>query len=359
VTAQVSGKSPAHPYDSPLAFLGDRLRRDEPVGPLCTYRVGGAAARFVLVQDEAELHQIARALADSGSLKADAADSALSVQVIGRGSNLLLAEAGLPGLLIQLGEGFAQTLIEGVASSLADDERLAAGPLSDWRILRAGAMSSLPVVARRSVTAGLTGFEWAVGVPGSIGGAVRMNAGGHGADMAASLIGVRVIDLQSGENSWVTTTALELGYRNSSISSAQVVLSADLLLANGEQQLGEQRLSEIVTWRRKHQPGGQNAGSVFRNPPDDSAGRLIEAAGCRGLRIGTAEVSTKHANFIQVDPDGSSDDVLRLMVQMVTRVREHSGIQLHPETVLLGFDEASRSSLLAPRSRRPPVGGIP
>jgi UDP-N-acetylmuramate dehydrogenase len=108
-------------------------------------------------------------------------------------------------------------------------------------------------------------------------------------------------------------------------------------LEPGELSEGEALLSEIVRWRREHQPGGQNAGSVFTNPPGDSAGRLIDAAGGKGLRIGTAQVSDKHANFIQADPKGSADDVLTVMRRVQTLVREHAGIELEPETRLVGF----------------------
>src|SRR5690606_7462957 len=128
---------------------------------------------------------------------------------------------------------------------------------------------SLPVVARRTAAAGLTGFEWAVGVPGSIGGAVRMNAGGHGSDMAASLIRVRVLDLRSGEEGVVPAPALELGYRRSSLERHHLVLWAELGLAEGGPEDGASQISEIVAWRRANQPGGANAGSVFTNPPGD------------------------------------------------------------------------------------------
>ncbi|HMX66980.1 MAG TPA: FAD-binding protein, partial [Microthrixaceae bacterium] len=203
--------------------------------------------------------------------------------------------------------------------------------------VRAGAAASLPVVARRSVAAGLTGFEWAVGVPGSIGGAVRMNAGGHGADMAASLVGVRLIDLRTGEDEVVRSAELDLAYRSSSVRADQVVLHADLRLRPGDRTRSEELLSEIVRWRREHQPGGANAGSVFTNPPGDSAGRLIDAAGCRGMRVGTAEVSTKHANFIQADAGGSADDVFALMVAVAREVRRVHGVDLHPETRMVGL----------------------
>lgn len=151
-------------------------------------------------------------------------------------------------------------------------------------------------------------LEVDVGVPGSVGGGVRMNAGGHGSDMAACLVRVRVFDLATGDDC--------------------VVQAADLGL----------EIAETVRWRRDNQPGGQNAGSVFTNPPGDSAGRLVDAAGCKGLRLGTAEVSTEHANFIQADPGGSADDVLGLIREVQRRVHAAFGIDLEPELRLLGFD---------------------
>ena len=113
----------------------------------------------------------------------------------------------------------------------------------------------------------------------------------------------------------------------------------DSRLAPGHVEAGEAELREIVRWRRAHQPGGQNAGSVFTNPAGDSAGRLVDAAGCKGLRVGSASVSDKHANFIQVDAGGRADDVYRLMRLVQDTVEAHAGIRLHPETVLVGFDD--------------------
>lgn len=307
--------------DDALGFLGARLLRDHPLGPLTTYRVGGPADRFVEVLDGDELRRIAAAVA--------ALDEPVPVLVVGRGSNLLVADAGVRGLVLQLGERFAEIEVH--------PDR---GPDPGAAVVAGGA-ASLPVVARRSVAAGLTGFEWAVGVPGSIGGAVRMNAGGHGSDLAAVLVGVRVVDLSTGEDVAMSPTDLQLGYRSSALTSSQVVVSAELALSAGDVERGQAELSEIVRWRREHQPGGQNAGSVFTNPPGDSAGRLIDAAGCRGLRIGTAEVSTKHANFIQADPGGSADDVAALMREVVARVRAHAGVDLHAETVMVGFDDGA------------------
>lgn len=294
--------------------LGERLERNRPIGPLTTYRVGGGARWFVTVESIDELVAVARHRDD------------LPVLVLGRGSNLLVCDAGFDGVVVRLGERFASVDIPAVGT----------GP--DAVAVSAGGAATLPAVARRTVAAGLTGFEWAVGVPGSVGGAVRMNAGGHGADMAASLLGIRLIDLATGDDVEMPASDVDLAYRHSGVRPHQVVVRADLGLAPGDRTTGEAELADIVRWRREHQPGGQNAGSVFANPAGDSAGRLIDAAGGRGMRVGTAQVSTKHANFIQVDADGSADDVYGLMVRVAERVEASSGVSLAPETRLVGFD---------------------
>jgi UDP-N-acetylmuramate dehydrogenase len=172
-----------------------------------------------------------------------------------------------------------------------------------------------------------------------------MNAGGHGSDMAAVLHGVRVVDLRSGEDGWVPAADLHLGYRTSSLAPHQLVVAARLALRPGDADQGARELAEIVAWRRANQPGGPNAGSVFTNPPGDSAGRLIEAAGGKGRRRGTAAVSTKHANFIQADEGGRADDVHALMAEVQDLVRDAFGVELHPETRLVGFDPDPRPQI--------------
>jgi UDP-N-acetylmuramate dehydrogenase len=300
--------------------LGDLAERDAPLGALTTYRVGGSAALLVRIDDEGSLGTVVDAVRGT----------AVDLVVVGKGSNLLVADDGFAGLALVLGDAFAAIDVDGTA-------------------VEAGGAAALPVVARRSVAAGLTGFEWAVGVPGSIGGAVRMNAGGHGSDMAAVLDRVRVVDLRSGEDGWVPAPQLELGYRRSSVRPQQLVVAARLALAAGDVARGNAEIAEIVAWRRANQPGGPNAGSVFTNPPGDSAGRLIDAAGGKGRRHGSASVSTKHANFIQADEGGSAADVLALMREVQELVRAHAGVELVPETRLVGFEGA--------RDPRPEVEG--
>jgi UDP-N-acetylmuramate dehydrogenase len=289
--------------------LGPMAQRDVALGPLTTYGVGGAAALFVTVVGEAELNAVAQSTAGSG----------VEVLVVGLGSNLLVADNGFDGLVVVLGADFAEVTVDGTR-------------------VRAGARAKLPVVARQSAAAGLRGFEWAAGVPGSIGGAVRMNAGVPDAEMGDVLVRAGWVDLISGAVGEVEVADLHLGYRSSSVASWQVVTWAELDLEPGDPMAARELIGEKTRWRRENQPGGHNAGSVFTNPEGDSAGRLIDAAGCKGLRVGTAEVSTKHANFIQVDDGGLAADVWSLMEQVRRRVFDHVGVALHPETCVVGLD---------------------
>jgi UDP-N-acetylmuramate dehydrogenase len=171
-----------------------------------------------------------------------------------------------------------------------------------------------------------------------------MNAGGHGADTSQTLSGCRWVDLRTGHEVDVARDALAFGYRRSAVEARHVVLTADYRLTAGDRAASEATIREIVRWRREHQPGGQNAGSVFTNPPGeppaDSAGWLVEASGLKGYRRGTAMVSDKHANFIQADPGGSADDVVALMRDVQEQVATRLGVRLRAEVKLLGFEEA-------------------
>ena len=295
------------------AVLGDRARTDAPLGARTTYRVGGRAAILVEAGSVADLEAVAAAVSASG----------VPVLVVGRGSNLLVADAGFPGIAVALGEAFEWVAIEEAE-------------------VVAGGATPLPVLARRTAAAGLSGLEWAVGVPGTVGGGVRMNAGGHGSDMAATLVSVRSFDVASGEHATVPAPDLALGYRRSAIEATTVVVEARFSLVRGDPAAALAEIAEVVRWRRAHQPGGHNAGSVFANPAGDTAGRLVDEAGCRGLRLGTAQVSTKHANFIQCDEGGSADDVAELMRRVAATVRDATGVVLRPEVTMVGFHHGNR-----------------
>jgi UDP-N-acetylmuramate dehydrogenase len=266
------------------------------------------------------------------------AEVELPILVIGRGSNLLISDSGFKGLAITM-------------SGLADyvdlpnrEEDPGVEPIALF-----GGSVALPVAARQSVARGLTGFEWGVGVPGSVGGAVRMNAGGHGSDMASSLTSVRMFHLRKGREAHVNAVDLGLRFRGSALDDHHVVLSATVDLEwSKSPEASEAELQEVVRWRRENQPGGQNAGSVFVNPEPGkvSAGAVIDELGMRGMRVGSAQVSEKHANFIQADVDGSAQDVVALMAEVRRRVRDERGYVLRSEIRLVGFEDETDPAIV-------------
>jgi UDP-N-acetylmuramate dehydrogenase len=310
-----------------VARLGERARRDVPLAPMTTYRVGGSARLFVDIASLADLETIAEVKQATG----------VPVLVVGRGSNMLVADAGFDGLAIS---------VAAFADAIELPEQTA-GPGAECAVQSGGGVA-LPVLARRTAAASITGFEWAVGVPGSIGGAVRMNAGGHGSDMASCLIDIDTFDLGATGSAVATVPveALGLRFRASSLPPLAVVLTARLRLRWGDREDAEREIAEVVRWRREHQPGGQNCGSVFVNPvPGEvTAGGLIDSLGLRGLRIGSAWVSEKHANFIQAGDGGRAADVRAVIEAVRQRVADETGYRLRSEVRLVGFDDADPMS---------------
>lgn len=294
------------------AELPDATRLNAPVGSLTTYRVGGRATALLTISLQEELEQAGKLL------------SAFSVPllVIGRGSNMLVSDEGFSGVAVQFAGEFSNIEIAGEK-------------------VNAGCAVPLPILARRTVSAALTGLEWAVGVPGSVGGAVFMNAGGHGSQMSDVLNRAQLFSFAGGRNGWVYANELGLGYRHSNVSEIEFVVKAEFSLQPGKAKEGEKRIEEIVNWRRTHQPGGQNAGSVFRNPEDQSAGAYIEQAGLKGFRIGSAYVHEKHANFIQAEEGGEASDVKAVIDAVREKVFDSTGVQLETEVRLIGFEDRS------------------
>jgi UDP-N-acetylmuramate dehydrogenase len=297
--------------DALVDLGGPRVSEHAPFGSRTTYRVGGTARVVVNITSLDDLNELGPAMIETG----------LSVVCLGNGSNLLVEDGERNVIVVHCDRSMAALDYDG-------DVRV---------VVNAGAGLDLPLMARRLAHEGIVGFEWAVGVPGTVGGAVAMNAGGHGDDIVGSIEAATV---------WrdgITTTwgkdELQLGYRTSALDSRDIVLGARFVLSRGDASEAEDRVRDIVRWRREHQPGGANAGSVFRNPTDDHAARLIEAAGCKGLRLGSAAISEKHANFIQADDNGLAIDVYSLMNLVRARVLEESGIELVSENRLVGFGE--------------------
>ena len=294
------------------------LEVDVAASGLCTWRVGGPLKIVVRPRNIAELQAV------SAALPVD-----VPMLVIGRGSNLLVADEGFAGLCIVLGGEFEALQI---GHPNCDDE--AGGTV----VVVGGGALPLPVLARRTAAAGVTGLEFFVGIPGSVGGAVRMNAGGHGHDTSEVLIDCEVFDIVETAARVVTVNQAQFAYRRSAFGPTEIVTKARFRGRAAPREECETRIDEVVAWRRAHQPGGANAGSVFANPEGDSAGRLIDAAGCKNMSVGGAVVSTKHANFIQANRDATATDIYRLIDRVRTRVREIHGVELRSEVRCVGFE---------------------
>jgi len=288
-----------------LAHEDVSVSTDAGLSTLTTLRVGGSARFLVTVESEAAVAHVVKV----------AREHQLPVLVLGRGSNLLVGDDGWPGIVLRLGASFKDIEVAGTS-------------------VRCGGAAPLPAVAVRTAQEGLGGFAWGCAVPGTVGGGLRMNAGAHGADMASSVVEARIYDPSTGAFERWDLQRLGLDYRSSEVPDGAVVTSVllELTPAPAADVLAE--IDEIRAWRRAHQPLSRpSCGSVFTNPPGRSAGALIEQAGLKGLRIGGAEVSTVHANFIVTSDGASASDVVRLIALVQDRVLEHSGITLTPEVV--------------------------
>jgi len=282
------------------------------LAPYTTYKVGGAARWFAEPEDLEELRSVL------ASLPAD-----IPIFVLGRGSNVVISDSGFNGLILKLGRSFA-------AIDVRDDGTVVAG----------GA-AALPMLARAAASAGRAGLSFYVGIPGSVGGAVQMNAGGHGSDTAAVLESVVVVDTGSGDINRRPADSLGLGYRSSNLSPSDIVAQATFTTTDGNPDELEDQLRGITRWRKEHQPGGTlNAGSVFKNPSVGHAGKIIDDLGLKGYAVGPVSVSTVHANFMVADRDAKAIDIFRFVHNIQACVREKTGTTLEPEIKFIGdFDE--------------------
>lgn len=282
-----------------------------PLGPLTTYKLGGPARWLVTVASPEALDAVVAtgALAD------------LPVLVLGRGSNLVVADSGFEGVVIRLGGTYGEFEIEGGS-------------------VDAGSAVPLPRLARATAERGLAGLEFFVGVPGSVGGAVRQNAGCFGVETRDRLVYARIVDLRSGRRSEPTPDDLDLSYRHSNLRAHQLVESAVFSTVPGDAEQSLALIREITRWRRDNQPGGTlNAGSVFKNPDGTSAGKIIDDLGLKGFRVGDVSVSEKHANFFVAGPHATAAEIKALVDAVKDRVFEATGTMLEPEIQFVGFDE--------------------
>jgi UDP-N-acetylenolpyruvoylglucosamine reductase len=294
-----------------MSRVPDGLQRDFPLARLTTVRTGGAADWFARPRSEVELLD----------LLAWAGVEGLTIGMIGSGSNLLVADDGFRGLAIKLDGELATIEREG--------ERVVCG---------GGAR--LPSASAKAASWGLSGLEFGVNIPGTAGGAVRMNANAYGGQLAEVLEWVEVCSAAGRERR--IPEQLGFVYRNSNLSSGEVVSKASFRLRPDDPAAIRERLEAMRDKRREAQPSGiKTFGSTFKNPDHAaaegrSAGQLLEAAGCRGLRQGGARFSEKHANFVENEDDASTTDVLELMAEGRRCVHERFGVILEPEVQILG-----------------------
>lgn len=292
--------------------LRGRVDADVMLAPFTTYRLGGPARCFVQPADLGDVEILATELG-----RRRAGGEGLAVLALGRGSNLVVSDHGWPGLVVHLGSGF---------QAISGDQSL-----------NAGAAAAMPVVANHAARRGRAGLEFMIAIPGSVGGGIRMNAGAHGTEVGDTLTSIRVVSVATGEIGDVSASSLRLAYRRSELTDDDLVLSATFAPDADDPDAVRERMEAFRRHRAATQPGAaQNAGSVFKNPPGDHAGRLVETAGLKGFRVGGAEVSTLHANFFIAHPGSSASDVHALVATVRRRVQESSGIELEPEIRFVG-----------------------
>jgi len=282
---------------------------------LTSFKVGGPAGVFVEPADEHDLLAIASTM------------NKLNVPsvVLGRGTNVLVSDKGFEGIVIRLGDSFEWIRGNG-------------------DIVVAGGATALPQVANWAARRSLAGMEFAIAIPATVGGAVRMNAGAHGEAISKVMLTASVCRMDRGSIEVLDQKSLQMRYRDSALGPLDVVSSASFQLTPGDRSEIAKTMADHRQHRTATQPSeGPNAGSVFRNPPGNSAGELIESAQLKGLRVGEAQVSTKHGNFIVAHPGATAQEVFDLMAEVQARVLDKFDICLLPEIRLIGhFAGATR-----------------
>lgn len=296
-----------------LPDLRGRLTANASLADITWFRVGGPAQVLFSPADEADLAYFLKGIA-----------SDLPVFVIGLGSNLLVRDGGVPGVVIRLGRGFGDIKAE-------PNQRL-----------RAGTVVPDVKVARAAADAGIAGLAFYRGIPGSIGGALRMNAGAHGGETKDVLVEARAVD-RHGNIHVLSLADMGFTYRHCDIPSDFIFTQALFQGEPGEPSDILKAMDEVAEYREQHQPiKERTGGSTFKNPPGHSAWKLVDAAGCRGFRVGGAKVSEKHCNFLINDQQATGENVEQLGETVRHRVKANSGIELQWEIIRLGIPRDSR-----------------
>jgi len=300
--------------------FGERLQADIPLKRYTAARIGGNADAMITANSSEELAETAKLL---WNLE-------IPFIILGSGSNVLISDAGVRQVVVL---------------NRAKQVRFSTHTQSPTVWVESGA--NLGALARRAVAKGLTGLEWAAGIPGTAGGAIVGNAGAHGSDMSGNLVMAEILHLNRIDHAghhgilqekW-TVEQFEYAYRSSIIKRQPgrvVVLSAELKLAASTPELVQEKMEEYKTMRHNSQPSGASLGSIFKNPAGDHAGRLIEAAGLKGTVIGKVEISRKHANFFISYDSALASDYMALISLAQQKVMEKFGVRLEPEIEILG-----------------------
>lgn len=285
-----------------------RILEQEPLGAHTTFRIGGPASFYMIPENAEEIREGIRFAKERG----------LPFITIGRGSNMLFPDEGYHGVVIEIGSGMNQI------------EYCGAGKI------RAQAGALLSAIASEAARHSLTGFEFAGGIPGTLGGAVVMNAGAYGGEIKDSILSARVMD-SAGNESCLNQEQLELGYRTSVIQKrGDLVLEAEFQFETGDPEEIRETMKELSAKRRDKQPlEFASAGSTFKRPEGHFAGKLIEDAGLRGYRIGDAQVSEKHCGFVVNRGHATAKEVLAVICDVQKKVLESSGVMLEPEVKII------------------------
>jgi UDP-N-acetylmuramate dehydrogenase len=296
--------------------FGERVRFAEPLSRHTSFRIGGPADAWVEASSADDIVELQRAAADAG----------VAIAVLGIGTNVLVSDRGVRGVVLKLGRSFGELEWQ------SDD---------DGMRVRAGAAAPFKKLVMDAAGRQLTGLEFAEGIPGSIGGGLLMNAGAFGGEIGSVVTGIVGVAPDSGER-YLPRSELRFGYRRFDLPPNLIVTHVHFALARGDAHAIRATMAEAKRKRDAKQPlGWPNAGSIFKNPPGDYAGRLIEGLGLKGRRVGGAMISEQHANFIVNVGDATAADVKRLMDEVADTVWRARAIRLVPEIKLVGDWEAA------------------